>query len=68
LRESNIEVLGMAAIFTYGFQLATDNFKNANCDLLCLSDYAELLKIANLAEDEQKELMTWRESPSTWRQ
>ena len=68
LRENNIEVLGMAAIFTYGFQVATDNFTEANCDLLCLSDYTELLNVANLTEDEQSELIQWRENPSVWKQ
>jgi orotate phosphoribosyltransferase len=34
LRGANIK--GMAAIFTYGFDVAEQNFKNANIDLYTL--------------------------------
>jgi orotate phosphoribosyltransferase len=34
---------GMAAIFTYGFDVAEQNFKNANIDLYTLSNYQNLL-------------------------
>ena len=66
LRSNDIEVLGMAAIFTYDFPIAKENFENANCDLTCLSDYNELLKIAGLAEEQLETLKKWREDPSLW--
>jgi len=70
LRAANIEVLGMAAIFTYGFDVADKNFEEANVELLTLSNYEVLLKEAIekgyvKAEDLEK-LSAWRTSPSTW--
>ena len=37
---------GMGAIFTYGFEAATQNFKNADCELFTLSDYDSLIEQA----------------------
>ena len=70
LRAANIEVLGMAAIFTYGFDVADKNFEEAKVELLTLSDYDVLIKEAIekgyvKAEDLEK-LSDWRTSPSTW--
>ena len=67
LRESNIEVLGMAAIFTYGFDVATNDFKEADCPLVCLSDYNHLLEVSNLDGDKLAELQSWRSNPAAWR-
>ena len=70
LREKGIEVKGMVAIFTYGFDLAADNFKAAGCELETLSDYPTLI-----AEAEQREYLTagqaealisWREDTAAW--
>ena len=70
LREKGIEVKGMVAIFTYGFDLATENFKKSSCDLVTLSDYSTLI-----AEAEQREYLTgpqaealisWREDTAAW--
>lgn len=46
LRETGAEVVGMAAIFTYGFQAAADAFEKANCPLYTLSDYPSLIRQA----------------------
>jgi len=43
LKEANANVKGMMAIFTYGFPIAEENFKEANVDLTTLSDYPTLL-------------------------
>ncbi|MCP4520425.1 MAG: orotate phosphoribosyltransferase [Cytophagales bacterium] len=71
LRDAGFEVLGMAAIFTYAFDVATQNFADANVDLVCLSDYPNLLESAvdkkYIAEDQVEELSTWRNNPSEWR-
>lgn len=67
LRDSRIEVLGMAAIFTYGFDVAAKNFHDAKCPLVCLSDYNHLLEVSNLTEDQLKELQSWRSNPAEWR-
>lgn len=72
LREAGAEVLGMVAIFTYDFPLAQNNFKEANCKLITLSDYHALLDYAvsvNYVEKDQlSTLKEWRENPSVWQQ
>jgi len=67
LRASKIEVLGMAAIFTYDFDVAKSNFETHSCPLVCLSDYNVLLEIANLSTEQIEELKKWREDPSSWK-
>ncbi|MCW3085907.1 MAG: Orotate phosphoribosyltransferase [Bacteroidetes bacterium] len=70
LRESGCEVKGMAAIFTYDFQTAEDNFKNAKCSLLTLSNYDTLIKQAlqsdYITQNDMKSLQEWRINPSEW--
>ncbi|MEL7146855.1 MAG: orotate phosphoribosyltransferase, partial [Bacteroidota bacterium] len=70
LQEAGCEVLGIAAIFTYGFQMAEENFKNADVPAFCLSQYSVLIDQAiamdYVKETEKISLESWRESPSTW--
>ena len=70
LKEGGANVKGMAAIFSYGFKIAEDNFKNANVDLYTLSNYENLLPLAvskkYITEIEEQTLAEWRVSPSTW--
>lgn len=70
LRNGGVEVLGMVAIFTYGFEIARQNFEQAGVKLICLSDYGHLLDQAlsdNLIPDEALvTLQKWREDPSSW--
>ena len=70
LRAAGANVKGMAAIFTYGFNVADENFKNANVDLYTLGNYENLLHAAvakkYITEDEQQTLHEWRINPSTW--
>jgi orotate phosphoribosyltransferase len=70
LRKAGAEVLGMAAIFTYGFPIADQNFAERNVDLLCLSDYDALLKEAQtlnyIPADALDSLSTWRQNPAEW--
>ncbi|WP_125719671.1 orotate phosphoribosyltransferase [Flavobacterium ustbae] len=72
LRNEGANIKGMAAIFTYGFGVAEENFKNANIDLFTLSNYENLLDLAvqkqYITEDQQSTLLEWNESPSTWGQ
>ncbi|PAM95237.1 orotate phosphoribosyltransferase [Flavobacterium sp. IR1] len=72
LRNEGANIKGMAAIFTYGFGVAQENFKNANIDLFTLSNYENLLDLAvqkqYITEDQQSTLQEWSESPSTWLQ
>mgnify|MGYP000509265263 FL=1 len=72
LRNEGANVKGMAAIFTYGFDVSKGNFKNANIDLYTLSDYSTLLAKAiekqYVSEKEMESLIEWSKSPSTWNQ
>jgi orotate phosphoribosyltransferase len=47
LKESGVRVKGMLAIFTYGFDVATENFKENNIELHTLSDYNHLIQQAS---------------------
>lgn len=72
LRNEGANIKGMAAIFTYGFNVAEENFKNANIDLYTLSNYDNLLDLAvqkqYISEDQQSTLQEWNTNPSTWGQ
>jgi len=70
LRESGVEVTGMVAIFSYGFQIAADNFEKAGVELHTLTDYHTLIEMALQSGDIQQEqvdlLQQWRKEPSSW--
>lgn len=70
LRTNNIEVLGMVSIFTYGFDVAEENFRDAGVKLISLSNYNELIdtamKLKYISSDDVKRLKTWREDPEHW--
>ncbi|WP_426667999.1 orotate phosphoribosyltransferase [Mucilaginibacter sp. McL0603] len=72
LRDAGCEVAGLAAIFSYGFETATENFKQANCKFFTLSNYSALLKYAEqnhyISGEDTEILRKWRISPSTWGQ
>jgi orotate phosphoribosyltransferase len=70
LREAGCEVLGMVAIFTYGFQKAADGFLTENCALNTLSNYNDLIECAvesgYIGKAEVETLKKWRTDPSVW--
>lgn len=70
LREHGCDVLGMVAIFTYGFDLARKNFEESKCKLITLSDYNAMLDVAvnenYVSENAMESLAEWRTSPHTW--
>ena len=70
LREAGLEVAGLVAIFNYGFDAATENFKNAKCRFSTLSNYSALIDYASdhnfASEEDLKLLRQWRENPSEW--
>lgn len=70
LRAAEVEVIGMAAIFTYGFELAKENFIQSGCDLVTLSNYTALIaeaKELNYVDEESlQSLMEWRKNPQNW--
>jgi orotate phosphoribosyltransferase len=70
LRDTNIEVLGMVSIFTYGFDLAKQNFEDASCKYISLSDYPTMIDIAHeegyITASDIESLNKWREAPDKW--
>lgn len=72
LKDAGCTVAGLAAIFSYGFDQATENFNDAKCKFFTLSNYNALLKYAEannyISADESEILRKWRTSPSTWGQ
>jgi len=70
LKNAGFEVIGMVAIFTYGFDKASENFSEAKVKLVCLSNYSAMLPQA-LANDYIDDLtlaslVEWRKDPSSW--
>jgi orotate phosphoribosyltransferase len=70
LKTAGFRVLGMAAIFSYGFPIASENFTNANCEVFTLSNYDHLLmqalKTGAITGKDKEVLAKWRKSPDTW--
>lgn len=71
LREAELDVKGLVAIFTYGFDAAHLNFANSECPYVTLSDYDTMIGKAldsNLiSEDDLNSLKSWRENPKAWK-
>jgi orotate phosphoribosyltransferase len=70
LRHAEYDIAGLAAIFDYGFKVASDSLKQANCPYVTLSNYPALIKYAVAAqyvsEQDVDLLERWRENPSEW--
>jgi len=70
LREAKSEVLGMLALFTYGFPKAASAFEEANVKLQTLCDFPKLLTVAlssnKITETESQNLSEWRKDPVNW--
>ena len=70
IREAGGEVMGMVAIFSYGFPVAEEAFRKAGVVLHTLSDYHTLIGLAletGYVEKGHVELLEqWREDPSAW--
>ena len=70
LREAGYEVAGLAAIFSYGFDVADENFKKAKCRYVTLSNYNAMLKFAEekqyINSKSMDLLQQWRSNPSEW--
>ncbi len=68
LRDAGLDVLGMAAIFTYGFDEAVRNFSEAGVAIDTLSDYPTLIALAEaqgyVKPGEVETLRRWRENPA----
>ncbi len=70
LKEVNADVKGMVAIFDYGFDIAQENFDEANLALHTLSNYENLLEQASdanyITKQQQETLQSWRVNPAEW--
>ena len=70
LRGAGAEVMGMVAIFSYGFQAAADNFREADIKLVTLTDYHTLIQTAletgDIRQEQLEMLQQWRKDPATW--
>ena len=72
VRQAGCEVVGMVAIFTYGFPVAEEKFKEAGVTLYTLSNYYAVLEAAAetgyINNEDIETLKVWRENPSQWMQ
>ena len=70
LMEAGAEVLGMVSIFTYGFEIAKENFAKHNLNFYSLSDYTTLLaegvKKSYISQSQLITLEEWRIDPANW--
>ncbi|MEN8248911.1 MAG: orotate phosphoribosyltransferase [Bacteroidota bacterium] len=71
LRNAAFDVQGMVAIFTYGFQVAEDNFANEGIKVATLSNYNDMIDEAliseYISEEDVDSLKSWRKEPAGWR-
>jgi len=72
VRAAGGEVIGLAALFTYGFDAANQLFETANVPFVTISNYNALVQLlidnGTIASDKMPTLEAWRNSPSTWGQ
>ena len=70
LRDAGAEVLGMIAIFSYGFELAAQNFQKAGVEVYTLTNYHVLIETAvdsgQVKQDQLELLRQWRKDPAGW--
>jgi len=70
VRNAGCDVIGMLAVFTYGFSVADDLFKEAKVKLITLCNYdailAEALRTDYIDESEIETLKEWRKDPANW--
>ncbi|MBK6949661.1 MAG: orotate phosphoribosyltransferase [Haliscomenobacter sp.] len=70
LREAGASVMGVLAIFSYGFADAQAAFETAQCPLDTLSHYdallAEAVRMEYISPQEHTLLAAWRMDPNAW--
>ena len=70
LRELGFDVQGLAAIFSYEFEVAKQNFQTANIPFFTLTDYSTLLDVSieqgKVENHDLNSLNEWRERPAEW--
>jgi orotate phosphoribosyltransferase len=70
IREQGAEVIGMCALFTYGFPVAAAAFEQALVPLHTISNYQSLMEVAEeqqlIMSDQKATLEQWRLDPAKW--
>lgn len=70
LKDAGLDVSGMVAIFTYGFDVALENFANEDLKVSTLSNYNDMIEEAlasnYISESKVDTLKAWRKDPAGW--
>ena len=71
LKAAGLEVIGMVAIFTYGFTVAEKAFSDGGVPFKTLTNYKTLIEMAvekgMVNPDQQGILLNWQQDPSNWK-
>ncbi|MBI2258133.1 MAG: orotate phosphoribosyltransferase [Flavobacteriia bacterium] len=71
LKEAKLNVKGLVAIFTYGFDESIQRFKKMKCEFETLTNYEYLMESAlkkkYIDEEELKSLVEWKRNPTDWK-
>jgi orotate phosphoribosyltransferase len=72
LQQAGMEVIGLVALFTYGFDVAEQLFKEAGISFKALTNYSVLINLAvqkQIVDASTEELLlNWRKAPDKWGQ
>lgn len=70
IRAAGCHVVGMSAIFSYEFPVATERFRQAEVEICALSNYNAMLEAAvesdYIAASDLETLKEWRKDPANW--
>lgn len=70
LKEAECNVVGLVSVFTYGFDIAKENFEEIKCPTFSLCNYDALIQVAlennYILEEDVEMLKNWRLNPSNW--
>lgn len=71
LKAAGLEIEGMVSIFTYGFDVAAESFKDAGIRYVSLTGYEHLISLALekgiIPAEQQEILLNWRKDPANWK-
>ena len=70
LRKADLNVKGLVAVFSYGFEIAAKNFEDAGCKFTVLTNYETLIDramdLSLIEKSNLQSLKEWRMNPSEW--
>ena len=70
LKEAGLDVVGMVSIFTYGFPVAEQAFKQYDLPYRSLTNFPVLIDLAIekriVSAEHQQVILKWREDPANW--